>query len=186
MLPGHRQRAYDGSGTYVDGEALQKFRRHLVLLALVEHDALHRFTADENILRHAQIFHQVQFLMDDGDAQRLRVARVVNIYALAVEQDFARVHLIYAREHLHQRRFPSAVFAHQRVHLPAFEFKAAVVQCVYSWKVLLYPPHLQQDFSHTSRTSLSETCNEALTTDSLYHYFLWIATFFYFIFYFDD
>ena len=52
-----------------------------------------------------QVFHQVQFLMDDGDAQRLRVARVVDLYGLAVEKDLARVHLVDAGEHLHHRRF---------------------------------------------------------------------------------
>ena len=91
--------------------------------------------------------------MDDGDAQRLRVARVVDLHGLAVEQYLARVHLVDAGKHLHHRRFSGAVLAHQRVYFAALEFKVAIVQRVYPWKVLLYSPHLQQDFAHTSRTS---------------------------------
>ena len=103
-------------------------------------------------------------MVDDGNAQRLRVARVVDLYGFAVEKDLARVHLVDAGEHLHHRRFSRAVLADQRVHLAALELKVAVVQRVNARKVLLYPPHLQQDLAHTSRTSLSATNNKALMT----------------------
>lgn len=93
----------------------------------------------KDVLRHRQVFHQVQFLVDDGNAQRLRVARVVDLYGFAVEKDLARVHLVDAGEHLHHRRFSRAVLADQRVHLAALELKVAVVQRVNARKVLLYP-----------------------------------------------
>ena len=161
LLAGHGQRADDGGGADVDGKAGQKLRGHFILFALVEQYAVHRLAADEYVFRHRQILHQVQFLMDDGNAQRLRVARVVDLHGLAVEQDLARVHLVDACEHLHHRRFSGAVLAHQRVDFAAFQFKVAIVQRVNAWKVFLDPPHLQQDFTHAPRTSLSQTVTNA-------------------------
>ena len=99
--------------------------------------------------------------MDDGDPQRLRVARVVDLYGFAIEEDLARVHLVDAGEYLHHRRFSGAVLAHQRVDFTAFQFKVAIVQRVNAWKVFLDPPHLQQDFTHAPRTSLSQTVTNA-------------------------
>jgi hypothetical protein len=43
--------------------------------------------ADEDILRRGQVLHQVQFLMDDADAQGLGVLRVAYLYLFAFDFD---------------------------------------------------------------------------------------------------
>jgi hypothetical protein len=77
----------------------------LVQRVLVEEQAkaAPRLAADVDVLRRAQVVHQVQFLMHDADAQRLRGAWRRQLDRLAVEQDVAGVALVNTRQHLHQR-----------------------------------------------------------------------------------
>ena len=46
-----------------------------------------RLAADEDVLRHGQVGHQVQFLVDDADAELLRGARARDLDLLALEED---------------------------------------------------------------------------------------------------
>ena len=52
--------------------------------------------------------------MDDADAERLRVARAVDLDMLSKEFDRAAVARVDAGQHLHERRLAGAVFADQR------------------------------------------------------------------------
>ncbi len=100
-----------------------------VQLRLVQHaEALARLAADEDVLRRRQVRHQVQFLVDDADAQFLRPPRRGNLGRPAVEQDLALVARVDAGEYLHQRGFAGAVLAHQRMHLAGLQLEAGVVQ----------------------------------------------------------
>jgi hypothetical protein len=58
--------------------------KHLLSLRIdgliIQHELhiLARLAPDEDVLRHGEVWHQVEFLMDHADAQMLRGARVVN------------------------------------------------------------------------------------------------------------
>ena len=63
-----------------------------------------------------EMVHQLEFLMNDADAQVLRVARAGNVDRLAVDREFRRSPAgITPVEDFHQRRLAGAVLAHQRV-----------------------------------------------------------------------
>jgi hypothetical protein len=99
-------------------------------------EAAARLPADEDVLRDAQVVHQVQLLMDDADAERLRRARLGDLHRAAVDPDLAAVLLIDAGEDLHQRRFARAVLAHQRMHFAGAQVEAAVVEREHAGKAL--------------------------------------------------
>src|SRR5229473_1323769 len=87
-----------------------------------------RLAADEDILRRAEVVHQVELLMNDADAVALRRARAADFDRAAVEKYLPGVFLVHASEHLHQRGFARAVFAHQRMNLAGQQVELAVVQ----------------------------------------------------------
>ncbi len=74
------------------------------------------FPSDPDVFRDRHISHQVQFLMDHGNAVFQRIKRGIETNIGAFQADFAAVWLVDASQNLHQRRFSSAVLAHQRVH----------------------------------------------------------------------
>src|ERR1700730_686773 len=82
-----------------------------------------RLAADEDVLRHGQVVHQLQFLMNDADAGLLRLARVGGIHAGAVVADLAGILTVDAGENLHQRGLARAVLAHQRVDLAGHQIE---------------------------------------------------------------
>ena len=94
-----------------------------------------------------QMIHQVQFLMNDADAERLRLARARTVDRLAVEEDFAGIRLIDAGEDLHQRRLAGAVLAHQRMHFAAIEIESRAAQRMHAGKALLDAAHLHEPFA---------------------------------------
>ena len=90
-----------------------------VQLVLVEQQAERapRLAADEDVLGDGQVIHQLEFLMNDPDPSRLRLARIGEGDLLAAVKDCPAVFCIDAGENLHQRRFAGAVLAHQRMDL---------------------------------------------------------------------
>ena len=66
------------------------------------------------------MLHQVQLLMDDADAERLRRARVTDVDLFAKILDRTAVALVDTGQDLHQRRLARAVFTDQRHDLPLF------------------------------------------------------------------
>ncbi|MCY1229314.1 hypothetical protein D9M72_416770 [compost metagenome] len=63
------------------------------------------------------MFGQIEFLMDDDDAERFGRTVWRELHRLAVEQDLARGRLLEAGQYLDERGFAGAVLAHQRVDL---------------------------------------------------------------------
>ena len=130
LLPGDRQIADQSSRVQVQMQAFE-YRAGVPLhfLRVDEHAGPPlRFATDEYVLRHAAVVHQVEFLMDDADAQGLRGARIGNVHQLPVNANLAFVFLVDTREHLHKGRLTRPVFPHQGVHLTGQQFEPAVVQ----------------------------------------------------------
>ena len=85
-------------------EAFEQFGGAFFLLRLINRrDAFLQFAAEENVLRDAQIFKQVQLLMHHADPVGGGIARVSKLHRLAVELHLAKARLLYASEDLHQR-----------------------------------------------------------------------------------
>ncbi len=74
----------------------------------------------------------------------MRLARVLEFHARALENDLAAVGLIDPRKDLHERGFARAVLAHQRVHLTAAHLKLHIVEGQHAREGLGDGAHLEQ------------------------------------------
>jgi hypothetical protein len=83
-----------------------------------------RFHSEENVLRDRE----VQFLINDGDAGRLRLRRAGKLNLAPVKLDGAGIRPLRAGDDLHQGAFAGAVLAHDGVNGPPFNVKADVLQ----------------------------------------------------------
>ena len=130
LLAGDGQPRHFRTGIELQMHRGEYFGRVGVELGVVEQHAaeLLRLAADEDVLRRGEVGHQVQFLMDDADAELLGAARRIDLDRLAVEQDLAFVGLVDAGENFHQRRLAGAVLAHQRVHFAGAKLEPCIVQ----------------------------------------------------------
>ena len=75
-------------------------------------------TAQEDVLRRAQLGRQRQFLVHEVDAQLLRLARRPRPHGLALPQHLSRIGGHDAADNVHERRLARAVLPHQRMHFP--------------------------------------------------------------------
>ena len=83
-----------------------------------------RLAPDEDVLRRREVPHQAQFLMNDGNAQGLRLLGTCDLSRHAAEADLSGVARIDPSQDLHQRRFPGAVLTHQGVDFAREQLKA--------------------------------------------------------------
>ncbi|BDC42070.1 hypothetical protein PTKU15_53670 [Paraburkholderia terrae] len=71
--------------------------------------------AREDVLCHGEIRAEIDFLIQRLDTRGFGFERRGETHGFAREADFARVLLVYAREHIDERGFTRAVLAHQRM-----------------------------------------------------------------------
>ena len=152
LLLRDRQRLDDGLRVKLQMQLVEQLLRHGVLLCLVDEQALHGFAPDIDVFRHSQVLHEVQLLMDDADAERLRVARAVDLGVLSKEFDRSAVARVDAGQHLHKRRLAGAVFADQRHDLALTNLQLRIVQRVDAREVFLDTGHSENRFGHVSFT----------------------------------
>ena len=84
--------------------------------------------AHEDVVAHRQVGGQRQFLVDDGNAAVARIIGIGKADRLAVQHDVPGCGLDDARQDLHQRRFPGAVFPEQRRHLTPADVEVHALQ----------------------------------------------------------
>ena len=94
---------------------------HLVVTN--EAEGVERLAPNPDILGHRHEAHQVELLMDHGDAILKRIERRMELDFLALEFERAGIGRVDSGDDLHQRRFAGAVLAHQRVDMAAFQAK---------------------------------------------------------------
>jgi hypothetical protein len=75
-------------------------------------------------------------LIDDGDAEVLRLAGAVEDDRLTIEDDLAAVRLIDPREDLHQGAFAGAVLSDEPEDFAGMDFEADVLQSEHAWEAL--------------------------------------------------
>ena len=136
LLLGHGEFADQGVRIQVQMQAVEDLPSVLLHFPIVDEqaEAPAGFAADEDVLRDAAVVHQVELLMNDADAEILRGSRARDIHRLAVDANLARVLLVHARQHFHQRGLAGAILAHQRVHFASHQLEPAVVERAHARK----------------------------------------------------
>ncbi len=71
--------------------------------------------AEEHVLRHREVFREVELLVDQHDARGLGLARIPEPAGRRRHREFTAARLLVAREDLHQRGLARAVFTQQAV-----------------------------------------------------------------------
>ena len=105
------------------GELLDLPPRFLFL----QEAALRRFGAQNDVVQHGEYLHQLEVLVDHADTQCRGIVGIVDLHRLAVLAYLARLGLVQAEQHAHQRGFAGAVFAQQRVDLSLFQLEGDIV-----------------------------------------------------------
>ena len=72
---------------------------------VIQHAVVGDFGSEENVLQHGEMFHQRQFLVDDGDTFAFGIANVSCLDHFAGKNDFAFVAAVRVdpTQHFHQR-----------------------------------------------------------------------------------
>ena len=144
LLLGNGERAHQRSRPQVHAHAIQDGARLPFQFRPADEERWSRFAPDEDVLHHGEIGHQVQFLVDDGDAQLLGMVGVVDLNRLSAKQDFAAVRHVDAGENFHQRRFAGAVLPDQAQDFARAHMKADILQRLNTWEGLADIFHPQQ------------------------------------------
>ena len=130
-----------------DVQPLEKLCGHVVHLAVVdEAEAVLRLAPDPDIFRHRHEWHQVELLMDHGDAILQRIERRFQADRQALQINLALIWNIYSSKDLHQRGFTGAVLAHQRMHRAALQPELHIVQRQHAGKFLADVFNVQEIF----------------------------------------
>ena len=104
-------------------ELLDLFARFLAL----NEAELRRLRAEDDVVEHGEHVDELEVLVHHADAERGGIIGVVDLDGLAVFADLARLRLVQAEEHAHERGFAGAVFTEQGVDLALFELQGDVV-----------------------------------------------------------
>src|SRR5579859_74426 len=105
----------------------QRLRPRVELILIQEKiERSARFAPDINILGDSQMVHQVEFLVNNADAEQLRSSRRRDFDFLALDKNTSCVLGIDSRQHFHQRGLASAVFAYEGMYLAGIQFKLAL------------------------------------------------------------
>ena len=97
------------------------------------------FAAEEQIGRDVEARHQVELLIDGGDAGRLRFARISegdHSPSISISPSSGAMH---ARKNVHQRRLAGAVLAEQRMDFAGVEREIDAAQRLRAAKALTTP-----------------------------------------------
>ena len=102
---------------------------------------LAKFFAQVYVFRHRQRRDQRTFLVNDGNAIFLRQLSCHSGEGALADLNLPFVIADRAGQHLNQRRFSRAVFAHERVDFTRFNFNGHIVQCDNAGIPLCNIPH---------------------------------------------
>ena len=124
-----RRSSLDG-GAGVDGFVEVGHQRAYAALlgGVIDAHGADDLAAHENVVAHAEVGRQTQFLVDDRDAARARLVGGYEADALAVQLQMSRGRRDDARQDFHQGRFAGAVLAEQRRHLGALDVEIDAAQ----------------------------------------------------------
>jgi hypothetical protein len=101
--------------------------------------------AEDDVVRDGQLRHEVQLLVDHGDAVPRGVLRGVDRHLLTGHLDDALVVAVHAGEDVHQRGLARAVLTEQRGHLPGVHGQVDAGQRAHAGEALADAPHAEHD-----------------------------------------
>ena len=114
---------------------------------------------EKQIFFDAEIGEQAQFLMNEGDAERLRLARILRRDFPAVEFDPAAVLLVDAAENVHGRRLAGPVLPDEAEDATAMQLQTDIAQHLYAEEALVEILDAQERLAH--RVILSRARGDA-------------------------
>ncbi len=123
-------------GFEVHPELVEQIGGLLAQLAPADDLAGVRLPPDEDVLLDREVGHEVELLIDDGDAEVLRLAGAVEDDRLAVEDDLAAVRLVDPGEDLHQGALAGAVLADEPEDFAGMDFETDVLQSEHAGEAL--------------------------------------------------
>ena len=99
-----------------------------------EEAAPRRLAAQEDVAGDVEMPGEIEFLMDENDAEPLGVLGAADVDGPAIEFEIAFIGSVKARENLHQSRFAGAVFADDRQHFAGLDVQINLLQCLHAGK----------------------------------------------------
>ncbi len=128
LLLGHRQLGHRGAGADGHAQAGQAGFGVRLHLASVDQAEAHRLAGQEDVFRHREVGHQVEFLVNDGDADMLGFRHGLEVPLFTEVADPPLVRRLLAADDLHQGGLAGAVLAADGVDFARVEAKADVVE----------------------------------------------------------
>src|SRR5206468_1700079 len=146
LLLGNGEAAHLLAHVDADAEAVHEALGIAVELAEVDEpgDDGARLAAEEDVFGGAEVRDQVEFLVDDVDAEVHRPLGGIDHDGLAVENNLAAVRLLGAGQDLHERRLAGAVLADEGVDLAGTHLEADAVERDDTRVALADPAHLEE------------------------------------------
>ena len=83
---------------------------------------------EKDVFADTQLRNEHEFLMDDVDAEIVRLVRAFDLDGPALPEHFPAVRLISPGDNLHERRLTGAVFSNQCVHFAGTHLEGHVVE----------------------------------------------------------
>jgi hypothetical protein len=117
-------------------DPVEKFPRFRLGALTVDETKSSELAAKEDVVRHGQLVHKVELLMNHHDTQLHRLQNRVKPDSTPVDLKLARRGLFHAREYLHERAFAGTVFTHESVNFSAPELKVHSLESAHSTKFL--------------------------------------------------
>ena len=148
LLLRHRESRHARARIEPDVEILEQVRRLAVEGLLVEEHPSARLAADEHVLGHRQVAHEVQLLVDHGDPKVLGRSRGGDLLLLSTDADHPRIAPVDPSQDLHQRRLSRAVLPDQAVDLARAQLELRALECADARKALGDIDHLDQELIH--------------------------------------
>ena len=103
---------------------------------------------EEDVLLDAEIRKEAQLLVNEGDAERERVARICRRNLFPGELDAAAVPGQHAAEDVHRRRLAGAVLADEAENGAAAQLESDVAQHLDAEEALVEPADLEEQVGH--------------------------------------
>ena len=157
-----RQRKFVQAGFWrdVQAEAAQErhaLRAHPAAIDQPQGAAPEPFAAHEDVGGHVQIIQDVEFLVDETDAQPERIGRAANGHRITVEYDLPLIGLVDTADGFHQRGFARAVFSDERDHLARAHLQAHLPKCHDAREAFGNPLQFEQWRAHGHGRCLAAT-----------------------------
>jgi len=121
-----------------------------------------RLMAQEDVARHIQMRHQVQFLVDHADSLALHQGRGTAQHRFAIEGKPAAIGLVRAGENFDEGGLPRTIFTDKRVDFATAHAEIHLIKRDDTRETLAHPAHLEYvgRSRHSAHTPEAITCHQ--------------------------